>query len=634
LLLALACGVAWGQGVQRIEMTCGRTEIVADGQDVALVEVIVTDTLGNPIGDGTLVHFQVDIGTMEADTVGTVGGRAEGRYRVLSQSAEEVTIRASAGGKISEAPLRLKIVRDRADSERGQRFMEIRTSNYMAYFDSSALLVAYGDCRLSYRSLSIRADTLQFSVSDFVMKASDAEMSNGSETIHAKRLYVEFGRAQTRGVALIIDPEPKTLYFSNERFFEAEWPAPNDKFRDYDPGESDTVIKCDKAVIRPGEKMILTPAKIYYKDVHVFTLSARELSLGAALPDAPQYLGWGADGPIVDIPWYFLTKRNYTGRVRVRRGSPFGPVSGREGFYVDTEFELHSNSGDDAKVVVDGLLTNTYGASLRYARRVDDRTRVSAYLGWPQHSYVTGSANYWHNGSSSDNIVNARAYGGGSIATSFAVTSSWNFRPHDFVGDWRWQYSFDTELARDSYDPSVYAGAGLRVRLDPEKPYTMGSRVSLSPRISSGVSVDTLGRAEGEASGSMDLNLALARGTVLGFSYTADYREGGRLATGLTQRVTGRLNSFGSDRWWASASASYNLTNESFFGVAYGSWEVIPEWHVDAGVIFQQFGPASLNDYTIGLGRDIGEQQARIVYSTSEGRIYFEFRRKGAFFNF
>jgi len=98
--------------------------------------------------------------------------------------------------------------------------------------------------------------------------------------------------------------------------------------------------------------------------------------------------------------------------------------------------------------------------------------------------------------------------------------------------------------------------------------------------------------------------------------------------------VTARLNAFSGERWWTSASATYNLTNGSTFGVAYGSWEFIPKWHIDASALFQKYGLASFSDYMIALGRDIGGQQARIVYSTSEGRLYFELRRAGGFFTF
>jgi len=625
---------AAAQAVQRIELRSARDEILADGSDAAHIEVLVTvDRAGAPVPDGTLVQFLADIGTVDPEVATTVNGRVEARYTVLSQSASEVTIRASAGGKISEEPLRLRIVQEKRERDKGARFLEIR-GDYLAYFDSSALLVGYGNCSFSYRSLTITADRLQLSVPEFVLKASDAEVSNGKTTLEAKEFYAEFARPTTRGVALLLEPEAKTLYFTDERFFEADWPAPSDKFRAWEPGESKTVIKADKAIIQPGYKMILSPARIYYDGTHVFTLSARELSLGGSLPDEPQYFGWGANGPIIDIPWYAVTQRKVTALVRGRYGSPFGPVSGREGFYVDTEVELHTDAGDDAKVAVDGLFTNTYGASAEYTRQLDSRSRVSAFAMWPQHRYLSGNLNYWRSGDSVDNIVNLRALGGGGLTPSYSLDSAWNFRPKDFVGDWQWQYSFDATLARDAFDPRTYLESGIRTRFQPERFYRIGDRVTISPRLSAGASVDTLRRTETMAGGSLDVTFQVNRSTSVGVSYSADYRLGGRWLNGFNHQVTGRLNSFGNERWWLSASATYNLRNQSLFGVAYGSWEFIPKWYLDAGLVWQQFGPAQFRDYTIGLGREIGGQQARIVYSTSEGRIYFELRRKGGFFNF
>ncbi len=634
VFISHGAGRALGQEVQRIELQCARTEIIADGRDSAIIEALVTvDRQGTPAPDGTMVYFGFDIGTVEPAAVPTENGRAVATFTVQSQTESEATIRARAGTKISEAPIRLKIVRERQDEEKGSRFLEIKADN-LAYLDKSAMLIAYGGCQFSYRTLAIRADSLQFSVPDFILKASDAEVSNGETTLTAAELYVEFGHPQTRGVALIMEPTPHTLYFTNERFFEAQWSAPSDKFRRWDTGESKLVIRSKRAIIHPGQKLTLQPAKMYYQDVHVFTLSARELSLGPELPDAPQFFGYNASGPVVDFPWYFTTRPTHTGRVRLRYGSPFGVVSGREGFYVDTEFEFHTNGGGDGKLVVDGLLTPTYGATLRYTHEFDDGKRGSAYISWPQHSYLTANANLWRSGRSVDNIINARVMGGGSLSTTYSLDSSWNFKPKSTIGGWRWQYSLDTQFARDSYDTRPYLEGGVRLRLHPGKLYQFGNKVSLSPRISGGAWLDTLGRTETLASGSADLNFNITNGTVLGLSYSAEHRHGGRFTTGFSHSVTARLNAFSGERWWTSASATYNLTNGSSFGVAYGSWEFIPKWHLDASALFQRYGLASFSDYMVALGRDIGGQQARIVYSTSEGRLYFELRRAGGFFTF
>jgi hypothetical protein len=84
--------------VATVDLTIFRDTLIANGKDTTLVYALVSDSLGGPIGDNTLVQFmKIGNGKFSHDTLRTVGGVVENSF--VSHSKVEIDqIRVTSGG--------------------------------------------------------------------------------------------------------------------------------------------------------------------------------------------------------------------------------------------------------------------------------------------------------------------------------------------------------------------------------------------------------------------------------------------------------------------------------------------------------------------------------------------------------
>ncbi len=641
--MLLGCTAAWGQAsdlldVGRIEVNPQRGWVLADDTDSVVVEINVLDSEGSPVPDGTEVSVTTSAGRLEETLIQTTQGVARVRLFSGGESEKEARITAFVGVKRSERQAIVLIQREAGEDDIGSKIIRVKAEDYLAFFDRGAMVHAMGKARFEYRRLKIEAESLQFCVfQPYCLRACNATVSNGKQEFFAKWLYLEFRGPQTNGVAMLTEPNYRKFEFVDEDFKEQQWFYPDDPWRMAEVGDSNLVVRARDIMLFPDEKLVFRSARIYYEDVHILTMSAHIIPLsgaGTAGGAFPQVVGFTYPGGVfVDYPWYFMTTEHHTGALRLRHGTPAGVYTGRTGWYVDAEFEYTNGSDSSGQIVVDGIGQKDVGARWSHNKAYGPDAYASYSLSWPQHRYLSGYANYTKVNSGNTQMLSGSWFSGAGIPRDWMLESTWRFNAKRFLG-----MSLGTGASigveEDSWVDGAFARAGVSANLKPAKPWKVIGNLTFSPRISGSALQRSNGEREFRSVIGADANLRFSRMGTLRVSYDIQNTDGARYMNGTRHYLRGSLTYFtsGSNPWSVMLSASQDLTNDRLTAYGYMNWEFIDKWCLMATGTLNRTTSYSYQDYSVGIGRRIGQAELRLVYSADTDRVEFEFTRAGSYF--
>ncbi len=111
-------------------------------------------------------------------------------------------------------------------------------------------------------------------------------------------------------------------------------------------------------------------------------------------------------------------------------------------------------------------------------------------------------------------------------------------------------------------------------------------------------------------------------------------RAGGPYLNGTRHNLRARLQYFNmsSHPFSLVANAVQDLDSNRFTAYGYASWEFQRKWTLSLVGTISRTATYSFEDYSVGLGRRLGQSEARLVYSTSRDRVEFEFTRASSAF--
>jgi hypothetical protein len=624
--------------VGRITITPSRHWVLADDTDSVILEINVLTHSGDPVPDGTEVGLTSTAGRLEDTTATTFNGIARVRFYSGGDSDTDAVITAIANGRRAERAEVISITQEEGGTDEGSRVARIKAEDYLAFRESDALMVGYGKVEFEFRRFKITAEQLQFRIfPPYELKATNAIVTNGEQQLVAKNLYVEFREDGTHGVAFLVEPEARAMSFIDDDFTESQWWAPEDKFRMWDLEESTLVVKCRRALLHPGDKLTLEHARIYYDGFHVLTMSAQVIDLGGIIGGAsafPQLIGFTYPGGLfIDYPYYFATGEHFTGALRVRHGSPAGAFYGRQGWYADIEGEWESDEGDGGSVLIDGLGQRDWGARVSHNHSFGESTQGSVSVAWPQHRYVSAYSNVFKQMGRGSQMVTASWFGGEGVDTNWYVDWSRRFAP-ETIGGFNLGYSLDLGLERDVWSNAPYGRAGLSASIRPRKAWNIVGNLTLSPRASGEVEQRTNGELEWASVLGVDASLRFSRTGSFSVGYDMSQRAGGRYLNGTRHNLRARLQYFNmsSHPFSLVANAVQDLDSNRFTAYGYASWEFQRKWTLSLVGTISRTATYSFEDYSVGLGRRLGQSEARLVYSTSRDRVEFEFTRASSAF--
>lgn len=636
--LATVSGVAWAQAafvVGRISVRLDRAYVLSDDADSVGIQVDVIDSQGNPAPDGSEVVLTSSAGRLEETSVYTTGGIARTRFYSGGEKECEAQIMALCNGKRAERSEVVFIQANPLDEQSGSRTLKVDADDYLAFFDDGQLVEGIGNARLKFRRIEItEAERLQVRISPpYCLNAKNATLSNGRQTVKTRWLYMEFRPDGVYGVALVEDPNPHTFEFVDEEFTEGQWFYPENKWRAWDTSESRVVIKADDVLLIPDQRLILNRARIYYDNVRLpLPLSAHVIPLsggGALGSPIPQVVGVTYPGGLfVDYPWYLKTSEAYTAALRIRHGSPIGNYTSRKGWYGDFEVDYLKQEEGGGLFVVDGLGQKDWGARWSHNQRYSGERYGSYSINWPQHRYLSAYGNITTSGTKSSHMLNASWLSGAGMPQDWYVDSSWRFRGTRIAG-FGFGYGVTLGIKQDGWNDEFYGRAAVTGSLALRKPWKVIGNFTLAPRASASFEQRTNGATESSALVGIEGSMRFSRMGSLRIAYDTQMRDGAQYLNGTRHYLRANLSYFsGGERGFSvlvSGTRDLDLRRSTFYG--YANWEFVPKWSLQFTGIANSGPSFSYEDYNFGIGRRIGQAEARVLYSTQRNRVEFEFTR-------
>ena len=382
-------------GLSSIRLTATPPIIRADGHSTTYINAEVFDERGDFVPDGTRVRFTTTGGSARLDT--GVATTKNGVARVLLTAPNqpgETFVAATVEGAGQSVPVQIKIAftLDADASETGTTWEHIDGKDYLGYAADSAVVQADGkggNARFSYRSLSVSADTLQYSARENRLLASGSVTlkQNGTERTYSTLSY---NPLTAQGVGeRVVDGKPE--YFrvhgseaAEEPFGIGLHPGPNDFLAD-DLSEARIVIVARSIDLEPNRKLQFRRATFYLDGQKTVSLPFHVMALGQDGLFADPLFGYNAGGLSVDLPFYYDVRPNGIGTIHARRGARIGDsaFATRQGWSIDASQAYNGSHNQEGTIELLGINRSDWAARFRHGQQLDKATSANLYIDSP-----------------------------------------------------------------------------------------------------------------------------------------------------------------------------------------------------------------------------------------------------------
>ena len=290
----------------------------ADGKSQAVIVAEVLGPTGLPVPDGTPVRFLSTMGQI-VSPVQTMGGLAQTTL-TAAPAAGVAVVSVIAGG--TRRVIEIEFSALPGSGSPGSRSVELNADE-ISYSADRCLFVATWNARLKTGRISLRADSLQYELAPNLVRAQgNVVLTAGRKEVRADALRYDL--LSLHGRLLRLSPDSvERLVVEGDRLetgpddskTEALWELVDTK-------ETRTWVKARRAIINPGEKIILDHATFYVDDVKALSLRRHVMSPtpGAAVfRDAIGYSSLG--GVSLDYPYYYRASAHRIGSLAIRRNA-------------------------------------------------------------------------------------------------------------------------------------------------------------------------------------------------------------------------------------------------------------------------------------------------------------------------
>lgn len=371
VLLLLGILLGWARPGRaesyQIQVVARPVRLVYGTDNKVVLTVIVHDTQGREVADGTPVYFVTTLGTLINDRAYTEHGQAvlmldnqtgPGKARVtVTVGASQQTLIVEylgPGGVVVETPKRLSY---------RLKASQVYYSADRRVFDLS------DDAEFIAPAFSISASAIQYDLNEQIITAQGhVTITAGLHSLSVEKTRIAI--KQDRGSS--IEVEPNLLYKS---FLLSTLEAQEDEsaksvdFHAIDPQPTKTWIVSKEALVFPGEFVQFRRPRFYLNsfDHVLFSLPYHVLDLrssGAGLIFNSEITLTSDAGLNVDFPIYYAASSEHTGVLHIRqvtRGSRY--YRGNSGLQASIEEEYLVGEYGDGGLYLDDLLRPTRSVS-------------------------------------------------------------------------------------------------------------------------------------------------------------------------------------------------------------------------------------------------------------------------------
>jgi len=681
LILALAVAVASvsSAGTIGIQLQAFPSEAVADGRSSIAVTLIVKNSDGSNVPDGTQVLLNSTLGSFRQNIVQTTSGIARA---ILVAGNVPGTAKVTASllqNQSSPSILEVEFVSDRSKLSSSNDFIDISATGSLEYTFAKKIVTASGPdhgVKFQFKERLIEADDLQYLYDAQVVRAKRASLKVGTRNYVFSELYLDLRTQKGYGITEIDYLPIDRIRYSGYQFIFERYNEFEDKYElsksrrriatvaisrtnvsiptEFVPTNIFDYVKIREGIIAIKQDEVKSEKEIDYETVRITAkqmtvVSRREIQFRRAtfyvgeskIFSQPLYrldtLGMQSQFPTeqyisfnnnqfgLTYPYYLSLQRQSASSIRFSTGQTFGRgYSANRGVFFDYEQTWNKASGD-GNFRYSGIGREDFNLGMRQFLKIDDNTTASFAIDSPRAKSLitTGSLNKYQPG--------LQTSISGTAQRSLDGTPGVNRQDYFLVlekdpikmGRLPWNFFYGLNATYSQSQTGTGNGVGARFRF-----------ISHPMQLDRSGGMLTAGLTFSQYSGS---NVATPFASTANVSYNKSF--GQRFSTALTydyardgitekaiglHRFSTSLNYY-DDRFSANvfAAQSVGLDRLSFF--ADSSYRIANLWRVGYQYTLNTFSGSSYIDYNVVLAYRINTEKPEfgLLYSQQTKRVGF-----------
>jgi len=336
--LLLASASALSAAFYQLTLRADPDRVPADGMSEVVISVEVVDALGLPAPDGTYVHFATTMGRI-VTPVQTLGGLAQ-TVLAGSNAAGVAVVSAIAGG--SRSTIEVEFMGGPGSAAPGSRLVQLSAED-LQYSPEKRVFVAAQGAELRYQEIEIRADGMQYDMGMNCVRAQGhVRLRSGDRALAADALVYYLFSASGR--LLRVGEEVERLTVEGEGLTtkpdESEDPC---LWRPVTFDGTRTWVKASRAIVDPGQQVVLDHATFYVEDTRVLGLRRHVLNPTMGEAVFGNMIGFSSLGGVsLDVPYYYQAGANRIGSLHITRNRALGASGYEPGWALGVveEYEL------------------------------------------------------------------------------------------------------------------------------------------------------------------------------------------------------------------------------------------------------------------------------------------------------
>lgn len=621
-------------GLTTINLTTSRGALLADGKHTATLRAEVHDSTGRPVTTGVTVEFQTTSGTLSQTRVQTIGGIAQVNL-TSSPVAGVAHVTAAVPGQ-AVSTLDVLFTDDPEATFDGNNYLLFAASTYLAYSSTDKIIEAdgkNGGGRMTFRNMELTADRIQLHCDDLIIRARDnIVLKRGKDVIYATRLYYSIPTSQGYAIANVGN-ELKLVTINGEHL--RLDPGPDHIPQSYinmPDFQVKLVIVARGITFFPNDRLQFRRAQFFQDNVRLLSLPYYEMPLGSTQLFSDQFFSFGTSGFGMDLPLYFELSPRTTGIAYIRHQEQIGRgyYSTEPGWAIDL-IRGYSNQGDqryEGAYGFTGLTRSDWGMRWNHTQEFNSETQGSFDIQFPHHDSIYGSTNFTQQFQQIRWGANITA--GQTFLSEPTTNTQSNIyvetQPHRLMGSHFVLYTFGntfTSAQTKSVDPTVTPYNQTTDNLNMRafiRPLALDKRTTLTPSVTIGHSWALVGASGNTALSTISLDRTLIGGGTINLTY--DYvTQPGPITTGGKHRVSSSYTFAAAKRLQVNVFGSFYLDTTDSNMLADLSYKLDKRWRLLGSFTLQRYNDLSYQDFEFTIGRQIGERELQLNYSTFNRRV-------------
>lgn len=641
-LVLFPAGV-WAQTPFRPHLRVDPDVLPANGISTATITVVVYDSAGFPVSDGTPVAFTTTLGTIDPPTTTLLSRTARATLRSpTTPGIARISVTVGSG----HAEYEVEFV-DSETYSRTTRYFSVSgdRDTYIAYGVDAQVITTSGNAEWRFGTITVRTDLKtdfdligQVLFAEGTAGANRVTITNGQQTLQGDRLIYHVQRR--RGTLFAVSPQPRKVVFSGMELKSQEQQGTAGNDRTASGGEEDGPdiisppeytaagywITAQRMTIYPQDKIQFQKAAIYLQGKRLMAWPHYVLPLNGAVTS--DILGINTLGGIsLDMPFYYRANPSGTGAIRLRHFGSDGFYSDAPGWSLGLEEEYYVGHRGQGFFAVDQLFRRDWGIYWQHEHQFSPTTKADIFVDFPYHENLFTRLSLYKDTKAGHLGVETFASRPSEGSSTLFTQAFFQTPSRRLSKDLSYSTSFNLFHSRNPDSPhGNVVGQSANLVLYP-RPIPLGKSTALTGSVRTNLFNDSSGQRGISWGTNWNLRQQLGKSLQASIGYSLD--GGG----GFSSFGAGRASSnyltfqlFGSqgNKLYGNLYVTRDLKNQFSYGSGYVSYRLSPLWRVGLFAYRSDFLSTSFNDLEISLGRVLFQRELVVAWSKSRGKIYFE----------